>query len=596
MKQFNNNGKLQKTRFLYPFFAQKDQSGRSMVEILGVLAVIGVLSVGAVAGYLLSINKYRANELLHAATTRAAVVAERIMVGATPSLNEFKDSDFGYAVFDNQVYGENGTSLWTQADRKFSLQIKGVSEDVCKNLQTMIDDVVRGFSPEVCTDDATVLLTYNNNLSAIELEDVIIADCSAYVGTSANYKGGYAGLAAEGIASCFCPIRQRWNASTGACEDLGENECASYVAQECAAGYYCSFEDSASCTDDCTDKNGGGICTEGRGTCKPLTNGITVTAKKDGYEGLLTGDKMNWWSANSWCIAHGMKIPSLSEFGCTRDDSKVSGWDCDWTRFKVNGHLHSSNWWVSNDPDCRARNLNVPNSTVDFDTPRIKTWYSTLCTTGGYQEEVFQEEGESCETSGDCVSGLFCNSVKKCQAKLDDGTVCTTSESCKSGLCAQNENGSNICSTSCTSYTSQECAEGYYCSFNYPRNCTERSTGACMPIIEGSYVTEEVDGFDGFYIPKTMNWWSANSLCIAHNKHLISLSEMGCHPDQPNAERDCDDWNKFYKPNGRFRGGISWWVSDLYTSCVGYNLTTNAASVDHDTHLDNSTYYSVVCK
>ena len=40
-----------------------NESGRSMVEMLGVLAIIGVLSVGGIAGYTHSMKKYRANEL-----------------------------------------------------------------------------------------------------------------------------------------------------------------------------------------------------------------------------------------------------------------------------------------------------------------------------------------------------------------------------------------------------------------------------------------------------------------------------------------------------------------------------------------------------
>ncbi len=40
----------------------KAQSGRSMVEMLGVLAIIGVLSVGAIAGYNKAIFKYKLNK------------------------------------------------------------------------------------------------------------------------------------------------------------------------------------------------------------------------------------------------------------------------------------------------------------------------------------------------------------------------------------------------------------------------------------------------------------------------------------------------------------------------------------------------------
>ena len=38
------------------------QSGRSMVEMLGVLAIIGVLSIGAVAGYSKAMMKYKLNK------------------------------------------------------------------------------------------------------------------------------------------------------------------------------------------------------------------------------------------------------------------------------------------------------------------------------------------------------------------------------------------------------------------------------------------------------------------------------------------------------------------------------------------------------
>ncbi len=42
----------------------KQESGRSMVEMLGVLAIIGVLSIGGIAGYTIAMNRYRANEVL----------------------------------------------------------------------------------------------------------------------------------------------------------------------------------------------------------------------------------------------------------------------------------------------------------------------------------------------------------------------------------------------------------------------------------------------------------------------------------------------------------------------------------------------------
>ena len=53
---------------------RKNESGRSMVEMLGVLAIIGVLSIGGIAGYTLSMNRYRANTVADMANKYASLV------------------------------------------------------------------------------------------------------------------------------------------------------------------------------------------------------------------------------------------------------------------------------------------------------------------------------------------------------------------------------------------------------------------------------------------------------------------------------------------------------------------------------------------
>ena len=39
-------------------------TGRSMIEMLGVLAIMGVLSIGGIAGYNYALTKYKANETI----------------------------------------------------------------------------------------------------------------------------------------------------------------------------------------------------------------------------------------------------------------------------------------------------------------------------------------------------------------------------------------------------------------------------------------------------------------------------------------------------------------------------------------------------
>ena len=81
---------------------KKSQSGRSMVEMLGVLAIIGVLSVGGIAGYSLSMRRHRANGVADVASKYALTVftqCARVFLEGNvclPSdISEFMDADLG---------------------------------------------------------------------------------------------------------------------------------------------------------------------------------------------------------------------------------------------------------------------------------------------------------------------------------------------------------------------------------------------------------------------------------------------------------------------------------------------------------------------
>ena len=56
------------------FEIKNNESGRSMIEMLGVLAIIGVLSVGGIAGYNKAMQKYRINKTIEQVTLIAGNV------------------------------------------------------------------------------------------------------------------------------------------------------------------------------------------------------------------------------------------------------------------------------------------------------------------------------------------------------------------------------------------------------------------------------------------------------------------------------------------------------------------------------------------
>ena len=59
-----------------------NESGRSMIEMLGVLAIIGVLSVGGIAGYSKAMEKFKFNKAIDEYST--------LLFGVVQHLDDFK--------------------------------------------------------------------------------------------------------------------------------------------------------------------------------------------------------------------------------------------------------------------------------------------------------------------------------------------------------------------------------------------------------------------------------------------------------------------------------------------------------------------------
>ena len=66
----------------------KMENGRSMVEMLGVLAVAGVLSIGGVAGYRYAIDKMNANDIINEVRKRAVTASQQRILGHDINLSE----------------------------------------------------------------------------------------------------------------------------------------------------------------------------------------------------------------------------------------------------------------------------------------------------------------------------------------------------------------------------------------------------------------------------------------------------------------------------------------------------------------------------
>lgn len=124
----------------------KSESGRSMVEMLGVLAIIGVLSIGGIAGYQMAMSSYRANETINdvmiwAAAIRGIQFEARTRQLAYEGMAEFPDLSFlgnktktGYPM--SAAWGTN-ESMLDQTIGNFNINVKNVPTAVCEKIITM---------------------------------------------------------------------------------------------------------------------------------------------------------------------------------------------------------------------------------------------------------------------------------------------------------------------------------------------------------------------------------------------------------------------------------------------------------------------------
>ena len=139
------------------------QQGRSMIEMLGVLAIIGVLSVGGIAGYAKAMERYRVNETINQVThivqnTRDLFKTQRdFYSGLSLSTSKYMSStsnanrtlDNKAKIFPTSIVKNNYKNLWGgeiryYADGRFAnndgkafiLAIHNIPQEACIELAT----------------------------------------------------------------------------------------------------------------------------------------------------------------------------------------------------------------------------------------------------------------------------------------------------------------------------------------------------------------------------------------------------------------------------------------------------------------------------
>ena len=300
---------------------KEKESGRSMVEMLGVLAIIGVLSTAAMTGYTTAINKHRANQILNEASVRAIVVSTQIQRGAnTPTLGEFTDNEVGGAKFGTGVKNASGEADWTTTDKRFSLTLTGVDEKICTQMKAMVgqNSIIKAIA-----DDCTAL-TYNNDLSTTNILPCNNGPCqTCSIDASGNKTQAFV---ANGTACVQAGLNGKCN-SVGQCIPSEGTSCSSVSG--CPAGYFCNYGGTYG-------NYGGGYTPNKCEKVNPMTveiSGITYyhnseTDLKSWCRPADGGYNCTWGylarqGAESWCQSLGKRLLTQDEFNSVLSELKA---------------------------------------------------------------------------------------------------------------------------------------------------------------------------------------------------------------------------------------------------------------------------------
>ena len=130
-------------------FYEAEQSGRSMVEMLGVLAIIGVLSIGGISGYSKAMAKFRINKTLDQISMLVMNIRSlfassldytgldntlAVTMGIIPGEMQGASSGSIINAFQGNVTIEAGDQGGT--NRSFKITYEGLSQEACISIAT----------------------------------------------------------------------------------------------------------------------------------------------------------------------------------------------------------------------------------------------------------------------------------------------------------------------------------------------------------------------------------------------------------------------------------------------------------------------------
>ena len=368
------------------------EGGRSMLEMLAVLAIMGVLAIGGIAAYSFAVSKHRANQIYNQVDLRAvASFSNPFVRQATPGQTY---PLVGYdEVVESITYQHKKT-----AGNGYDIIASHVPERICRRLQDMTFPVPKSVTlngadlSSTCGSDNTFVFSYDGLSIGKPSSGVDPIDCNC-----------------SGCQSCesgtcqdndnLCGPKEVCQSGSCVCAP-GYTECGGSCYTTCADGFMrdpvtcdCVCEpqacpehaswDSASCS--CVCEDGYEMC---NGACHPVCNSSGMTGSRDpdtcactcieGTDAATCACPTGYVYINGQCMR--LSCKGTSNYYCYIN-GKLCGYSCnsvgkdcalgicyaeecpDGSTFTQLTTVHSSGYWYG----CRKGRWEIMSQSVAYD-------------------------------------------------------------------------------------------------------------------------------------------------------------------------------------------------------------------------------------
>lgn len=195
---------------------KSEQSGRSMVEMLGVLAIIGVLSVGGIAGYSKAMAKFKLTKAMDQVSTTVTNI--RTLYSGQPNYNGLTTT---VAIAMGAVGAEmlNGvaTSTASKAYNAFNGQVTIASATVNGNADAGFTVTFFGLGKEACVALSTADWGSGSGSGLV----------SVSAGTGAAAGGNFAAGATGTTAAATLPLKL--SSAASGCSKSGDGNAVQWT-------------------------------------------------------------------------------------------------------------------------------------------------------------------------------------------------------------------------------------------------------------------------------------------------------------------------------------------------------------------------------